>query len=71
VNDILIAKFTELDQTAVVFAGEDYVALQVEFDEAGFGQPGEFDRTLVLSPANSERLGGALVRAAGCAREAS
>ncbi len=67
-NDVLIEKFTELDQTVVVFAGEDYVALQVDFDESGFGQPGEFDRTLVLSPANSERLGGAL---AGCAREAS
>lgn len=65
-NDIVIAKFTELDQTVVVFASEDYVALQ-----ADFGQPGEFDRTLILSPANSERLGGALVRAAGCAREAS
>jgi hypothetical protein len=33
VNDTLITKFTELDQTIVVLGGEDYVALRVDFHE--------------------------------------
>lgn len=70
-NDIIIAMFTELDQTVVVHACEDCVALRVDFDELDIGEPGEFDRTLLLRPAKAELLGGALVRAAARAREAS
>jgi hypothetical protein len=71
VNDILIAKFTEQDQTVVLHAGQGYVALRVDFDELDIGEPGEFDRTLLLGPATAEQLGSAFTRAAVHAREAS
>jgi hypothetical protein len=65
VNDIVIAKFSELDQAVVVLAGEDYVALQVDFQDSDLPEePREFDQTVLLSAAAAERLGCALVQAA-------
>jgi hypothetical protein len=40
VSDILIAKFTELDQIVVLHAGQGYVALRVDFDELDVGESG-------------------------------
>ena len=64
-NDIVITKFSELDQAVVVLAGEDYVALQVDFQDSDLPEePREFDQTVLLSAAGAERLGYALVQAA-------
>jgi hypothetical protein len=71
VNDVLITKFAEEDQIVTLYAGQDYVALQVDFDELPIGEPGEFDRTLLLSPCRADMLGDDFKRAAKLALEAS
>jgi hypothetical protein len=69
VSDIVVAKVIEPDQMVAVLAGDDYVALEVEY----FGQDTEKcdqpDAVVLLAPSGAERLAYALRSAALKARE--
>jgi hypothetical protein len=69
VSDIVVAKVIEPDQMVAVLAGDDYVALEVEYlgqDTEKCGQP---DAVVLLGPSGAERLAYALRSAALKARE--
>jgi len=69
VSDIVVAKVIEPDQMVAVLAGDDYVALEVEYlgqDTEKCGQP---DAVVLLAPSGAERLAYALRSAALKARE--
>lgn len=68
-SDIVVAKVIEPDQMVAVLAGDDYVALEVEYlgqDTEKCGQP---DAVVLLGPSGAERLAYALRSAALKARE--
>ena len=68
-DDIIITKLNDPEQSVTVLAGDDYVALEVEYlgqDTEKCGQP---DAVVLLAPSGAERLAYALRSAALKARE--
>ncbi len=68
-SDIVIATIIEPDQDVAVLAGDDYVAVTVDYQDPDAEKCSLPDAVILLSPAGAERLAYALVTAALTARE--
>lgn len=66
-NDIVVAKIKEPDQTVVVLAGEGYVALEVDYQDCRTEKSTLPDAVVLLSLAGAERMryavGSAVIKA--------
>ncbi len=70
-NDIVVGKIVEPHQTVVVLAGDDYVVLQVDYQDPDAEKCGLPNPVVLLAPAGAKRLAHALDKAAVRAREAA
>jgi hypothetical protein len=68
VSDIVVGKIANPYQAVVVRAGDDYVALEVDYDLDWDCEKCPFDTTVLLAPAGAERLAEMVNRAAVKAR---
>jgi hypothetical protein len=69
VSDIVVGKIVEPHQAVVVLAGDDYVALEVDYQDPDAENCDLSNAVVLLAPAGAERLAYALDSAALKARE--
>jgi hypothetical protein len=62
-NDILIATVEDLDQTVSVLAGDNYVALEVDYSVSDAEESRQPDAVVLLAPTGALRLAYSLCKA--------
>ncbi|WP_181024901.1 hypothetical protein [Mycobacterium kansasii] len=68
-SDIVTTKVRNPYQIVTVMAGDDYVALEVDYQDPGADKCSQPDTVVLLAPAQAERLAYGLCSAALKARE--